>query len=331
MISEYHIRSVLERLNTRLEGLFEESILCNSVSGEKQLVSLSIIGRPISQRRIDTVMDIDTLVIVNGPMTKNLYHCVSSIFAELCNMSDTDVGISYQIADGPVKPLPQTRINLFFHVLLHTVDSYKSSPLKLVKTSWQSEARTLLGIPVYQIQTYFTLSLTDIIRGPLGIRHCCDLIESTGSAYLIWQKAENERLDLSFSPVFFSERCEVVEICFYGVLRGASNALRWWFNSPKSFGIDLSDMITFSDFFFDFQSKNLPMKMWKKKSALRMGSWYPSVTETSRIVCQSLVFLRNLEIFIMEFERRRVNTNRDQIKGSIYSAKCHLIQSRQCQ
>lgn len=265
------------------------------------LLSLSIIGRDLVYRRIDQIMDIDIVIVVSDPMTKQKYNTIDNIFSELQELSDSEVSVSYKIADGPIKPKVTKKVNLFLHVLLHTISSYKNSPLILVKNSWQYDAHKIIGVDLVEIQKINEPSLYEIIYGKLGIAHCIELVESKSSAYLEWlRKNKDNQMSLNLSSIIFDERCEIIEICYYAVLRAASNSLRYVLGHSWGIGIDPHDMEIFKKTFLNFKYNDLPLNYALEKIELRKGLRLPSNNDLSIITEKTITFLKSLKNHLSE-------------------------------
>jgi len=240
-------------------------------------------------------MDFDTVVVLRDPMDQLKYDEVSRIFESICDFRHDNVSVSYLIADGPVKPLITKSLNIFFHVLLHTETTYRDSPLTLVKASWQYESHAILGAELVDIQRIPVVSLSEVIGGKLGIDHCRNLVETESSAYLKWIATQNTNvLSMHLSPVKFSEAAELLELCHYSVLRGASNSLRHLFGHSWDIGIDDKDMLMFEEVFESFPYNSRPLEMLQEKRKLRSGAWYPSARDVGLCVEQALEFLAAL-------------------------------------
>lgn len=276
-------------------------------AGTSQLVSLSIIGEPIEERPIDRVMDVDTLVIVRDPMTDEKHAEVESVFEKVKAESETDhLSVSYELKDGPIKPGPAKDVNLFFHVLLHTVSSYQDSPLILVKNSWQYEARRLLGMEIGELESIPGVTRSELLEGKLGIRHSRDLLESRASACLEWGGDSGDELKLEMRSIEFDESFELLELCYYVVLRAASNALRYVLDRTEGVGIGADDMRLFSVLFEPMELSGMPFKYSLEKERLRDGEWYPKPRELKVRVEQAFEFLDNLEEFIASHSRKHI-------------------------
>lgn len=303
MIPDNSVHIKIQRLFTRLKQNFERSWLNINPTGKPDLVSLALIGRGLRSRRIDQVMDFDIVIILNGSMSRAKYTEVDRIVSSLQDESKADIYISYQIADGPIKPLPAKGVNLFFHIILHTVRSYRSSPLILVKNSWQYEAQRLLGLELSDIQRIPEPSLRELLDGKLGIKHCKELVRSGSSTCLEWLAGNTNSLTIHLTPLKFSEIYEVLEICYYSVLRGASNALRYILGHSLDIGIGYEDMRMFFEVFQSFRYRNLPLSFWEEKIKLRQGTWYPKHQDLRKRIEQALEFLSVLEIDIPNRKR----------------------------
>ena len=101
--------------------------------------SATLIGKPVTERRIERINDLDNVIIVNGPMTDKKLNAIKRLFENLRNETKNNVDVQYAIADGPMKPPSDKEHEIFYHVILHTSETYKKSPLLLVENSWQYE------------------------------------------------------------------------------------------------------------------------------------------------------------------------------------------------
>jgi hypothetical protein len=293
------VRLKIEEIISFLKERIANSWLLKTDDGSAELVSLGIIGRDVRFRRIDHIMDFDTLIILRGPMTIAKYNEVEKIFQEITSKSTDEIGITFWIADGAVKPLVTKKINLFFHVLLHTIESYQSSPLLLVKNSWQHETRILFGLPPRRIQTIPEPSVQQVLNGKFGIKHCRELLNSMSSTYLEWVARENnDILSNNLSPVKFTEPAEAMELCYFAVLRGASNALRLRLHNSRGVGIGENEMRLFEDIFYSFPLKSLPTKFLFEKIRMRQGLIIPKHLDMSLSIEQSLEFLTLLDAYL---------------------------------
>lgn len=292
--NETQIRKILEDLISRLKKLVYNSKPLLSEQGEQEVLHLSIIGKDVHRRRIDHVMDIDTLIVLKDPMDDEKLRAIESIFHGLSDFRNDKVSVTFEIADGPIKPLPFKKINIFFHVLLHTVETYRSSPLILVKNSWQYDSNIISGNPVRNIQRIQEPTLDQIIGSPLGIEHCIRLINEKSSAYLKWNKVDNSNYLMELTPIEFKERCELIELVMYSILRCASNSLRYVLGYSRNIGIDYDSMFAFSELFSGFKYKDLPIDTCKRKVELRRGEWYPKESDVVIYTEQGLEFLESL-------------------------------------
>lgn len=298
------VRQRLTKCLLHLKRLFLQSELTKQDDSEPQgmLVSLSLIGRDVHSRRIDQVMDLDTVIIVRDPMTEFKMNIIKRIFEELCNNGDDNISISYLIADGPLKPLPKSKYHLFFHVLLHTVSSYKDSPLILVKNSWQHEAQLILGMRLRDIQHIPEPNVETVLDSPLGLKHCRSLVVERGSAYLEWIK-KSGKYEITLTPITFKESHDILEICFYSVLRGASNALRYVFRNSAGIGIDYDHIICFEQVFHDFRLNKLPLDFLSRKIKLRRDFLKENISTIEETIDKTIAFLDELSKDLLTRER----------------------------
>jgi len=288
------VKEIITTLLYRLKDFFSKSWLYSPNNEESELVSLSLIGRDPNYRRIDQILDFDIVIILKGQMSQEKFDEVDNIVQNIQNYSNPNISITYKIADGPIKPMINKSVNLFLHILLHTLESYKNSPLLLVKNSWQYDGHKILGAELREIQSIKQPSIDVVINGKLGLNHCVELITSKASAYLVWEKQNAKLLNIALKTYLFIDAHELQEICYYSVLRGASNALRFTLGHSWGIGIEYSDMKKFAEVFFDFKLKNYPLKVWQEKVRIRQGKWQPSATEMMITIEQTLEFLNLL-------------------------------------
>jgi len=290
-VTENQVRQVLLSAVSAMRNLFLKSSLVVPESGDPELLSLSILGRDLRARRIDRIMDIDTVVVLRGPMTREHYRAVECVFLELQNLTSPGIVISFMIADGPIKPLPSSEYTLFFHVILHTMESYRSSPLLLVKNSWQYDARLIYGMPIVEIEKCPEPDIMTVISSPLGIEHSLALVNDCASTYLKWEPVGSNSWTIGLTALPFHEQLEIVEICCYAVLRAASNALRYVLGISRGIGIDDRDMDMFRQVFSEWELCDFPSELHRLKKSMRTGSWVPTVSDTEQIIGRSRQFL----------------------------------------
>ncbi|RLE38759.1 hypothetical protein DRJ17_03095 [Candidatus Woesearchaeota archaeon] len=189
--------------------------------------SVTLIGKePDRDRIIESVNDLDTIIIVEGDMTKEKYNKIEEIYMKTTELSTPDVDVSYSIKDGPFKPVSEKEKEVFSHVILHTEESYCRSPLMLVKNSWQYEM-PYFGKPVAEIQSVKGVDEDMLINGALGLNHLIGLVKNDESAYLDWEDTDSGIMRSNIFPLKFIEANERLEFYFYSILRCASNTLRW--------------------------------------------------------------------------------------------------------
>jgi len=277
-------------------ALREQSRLQERLRGIPWIESATLIGKPV-QSRVERVLDLDNVVVVDK-LTEERYRRLQSILDGLKN-STPGVDVMYAIADGPMKPPSEKESEVFFHICLHTLATYKDSPLQLVKNSWQYE-QPYLGKPLCQIQNIPTGVTKDVLlHGLLGVGHLGSLVCNNESAYLGWEKAEDGRMAMRLIPLKFKEIDERLELYFYSILRSASNTLRWM-TGNNEIGIDSDICGLFRKTCHDFEHKNLPQEVYVDKRLMRNRKLILTEGFAQRYQMKAIEFLNGLEQYVQE-------------------------------
>lgn len=281
-------RDVAEREQHRLQDMLKELYWIESAT---------LIGRPISERWIERINDLDNVIIVRDKMTEDRYHALEALLENLKNGASKDVDVMYAIADGPMKPPSEKENEVFFHIILHTEETYKKSPLLLVENSWQYE-NPYLGKPVHEIRRIQSGVTKDmLLHGALGIEHLTELVKKNESAYLGWEKTESGVMQMKIYPITFKEIDEQLELYFYSILRCASNTLRLITKNNKiGIGQDMCDL--FKKTCRDFKYNRLPQEVHTDKRLLRNRQLILSGGFAKRYQIQAIEFLEALDRYI---------------------------------
>lgn len=293
----------LESLMANVIRLFRDSWLWENHERDGQkLVSLALVGRPVIMRKIDRVMDLDLVVLIKDPMTSRVLEKVRRIFDNVMNRSHKRLHVKYALADGPIKPIPDTDFTFFCHVLLHTVSSLNTSPLKLVKAEWLLDSLPLLGLPLREVIEKPNIDSELVLNGLLGLDHCRKLLGSQETSCLIWKPIEGDEVfSLDLVPMKFNERCERFELAAYSVLRGASNSIKIINNSSEHVGIGWDMIRIFRSNLLSPDIEDIPGYFLTQKTKLRAGEWYPGELECSLAEEMADEFLGKLQIKIQSF------------------------------
>ena len=285
-------RAALWDLEPRIVSVFSR------VADAIVLQSLSVVGECVAGRKPEQVMDIDVVAILGTPMTEEKHSIVEESLSEICSQPYHEVGFRYRIADGPMKPDSSDACHIFLHTLLHTVASYRNSPLVLVKNSWQYEARALLGRPVSDFHTISGVDWELVLSGSLGIRHCLKMIESQRTACLVWVPGEGGVLEIESQDVPLTTGIQLLDLSYYSVLRCASNCLKAICMNRAGIGIKEPDMREFSVVFDSLAGSEYPLECVSKKAELRR-SQEASEAECADEVSRCVSFLKHLERIVV--------------------------------
>lgn len=253
--------------------------------------SATLVGRPVEDRTIESVNDFDNIVVVEGPMTTEKYKSVGRVFENVRDHTRRYVDFQYAIADGPMKPVSEKECEMFYHVILHTEESYKDSPLVLVENSWQYE-ESFLGKPPRSLRRIKGVDRNILINGVLGIDHLAQLVADNESAYLGWEEKDGI-MQMNVYPIKFKENDERLELYFYSILRCASNALRYLTGNSR-IGIDADMCILFENIFSDFRHSDMPAETYRDKRLLRNKKLVLSENFVQSYQAKTIDFLKNL-------------------------------------
>ena len=260
---------------------------------------MSLIGRPLIERSVDHVMDLDLVCILRDPVTPKHLESVEAVCNDLSNLECKDVAIVHDLRVGPVKPLTDKKVTVLIHLLLHSVDSYRHSPLLLVQNSWQHEAQQLWGMRLEVVRRIDEVTLDMVQNGALGVRHCLELLEQRRNDYLGWTEIDghNHLLMKPMSTHAITEH-DLVELAFYGVLRSASNLLRCRLGVTQGIGIDEEDMHEFQSVFDGFRYASLPLELWRMKRVFRHSTRALSRQNTRTVIDCAGEFLTELDVYV---------------------------------
>ncbi|RJQ16876.1 hypothetical protein C4573_02330 [Candidatus Woesearchaeota archaeon] len=232
------------------------------------IVSATLIGEPVETRVLEKINDLDNVVIVQGPMTKDKYATLQSILEELKHNQTQETDVLYAIADGPFKPASEKENEIFIHFILHTEESYKRSPLLLVKRSWQ-DAMPYLGKPLGDIQKIPDVDNVELLYGELGIANLRNLVDMNRGCYLGWKTIQNSSIMRNtLFDLNFTEPSEQLELYFYAILRSASNALRY-VTDDNTIGIGMKMTHHFEQHFSIMTHSGIPRQAYLDKRHLR--------------------------------------------------------------
>ena len=207
--------------------------------------SATLIHGDLEKRRIEHIMDLDTLIITKDKVTPHQYQKLKDVFnSTQQRFTQHNLDVPYAIATGPVKPSSRKDNEIFFHVLLMDEKGYDTSPLRLVQTSWQYET-PFVGKPPSNYYTRERITQNMLVNSVMGIKNCEEFIRTNHSFYLGWKDNGSGKMEEVEVPVPLTTPEGKLEIYFYSVLRCASNALRLKFgNNNVGIGKDMCDSFT---------------------------------------------------------------------------------------
>lgn len=233
------------------------------------------------------------------PMTVDKLARLEAAASEISDISGRGVLVCHDMKIGPVKPLPDHDVTVFVHLLPHTVQSYRESPLTLVKNSWQYECRLLVGRPLGEIESISRIDRDLVLRGALGIEHCLALLEERRNEYIGWtSQSESSELVTEQAAMGDLDAYDVLELALYSILRNASNALRWRLGRSYGIGIDIEDMLLFEKVFWEFGMASCPVHAWERKRRLREGLEVASDSGAESARSEAAEFLEGLGRFV---------------------------------
>ncbi len=276
-----------------LNSSYREEIY--SLEKIESLASLTLIGKPLEKRELKKIIDVDILIILNDPMTVEKYDKIKEITEKICKKYTTaEIDVLYAIADGPMKPKSFKKQEIFFHIILHTLSSYKLMPLLLCKNSWQ-QFEPLKGKAVKEIQSFEGVSKDMLLNSTLGISSLIELVEKDSSGYIGWEKQKNSRImKWKLFPLKFEYPEEKADLYIYAVLRCASNAIRYLTrDNTVDIGFEMAEL--FKEMFANLKNKNLPAELLKHKHLLRNKIYSKDIHE---LKSKTLEFLNELKEYI---------------------------------
>lgn len=257
--------------------------------------SATLIGRPVQERTIERTLDLDHVLIVPG-LDLEKYRKVERVFEELQNEASQNIDIQYAVFDGPMKPHSERENEVFFHVVLHTPETYKQSPLLLVKNSWQFEM-PFLGKSLRGYQS-FPKGVTRemLFSSGLGIDSLVKMVATDSSLYCGWDVRERV-VEPKVGEKQFYGLDERLELYYYAILRAASNTIRFFTGNNRE-GIGLQMCANFQRYFGDFAHAGLPREVYDNKRLLRNKVLVLSSRFVSQYQQKALGFLKELREYV---------------------------------
>jgi hypothetical protein len=259
--------------------------------------SATLIGQRIEEGRIiEAVNDLDTVIVVRGPMTVGKYGAINHVFEEMRNTTGADLDYLFAVADGPIKPVSERHFEVFYHVILHTEQSLRDSPLAVVKNSWQYE-KPFLGEPLSGMISLPGVDKDMLFHSAMGIDHLLRLVKKDEGAYLGWQDRGDGLMEMKMFPLKFTEPAERLELYIYSILRCASNTLRY-ITGNNRIGIGLDMCTTFEEVCGDMRRSGLPREAFIDKRLLRNRLLVLSESFLQNYQANAVGFLEDLRKYV---------------------------------
>jgi len=274
-----------------------DSLLRKRLADLGFIESATLIGRPIQERTMERVLDFD-YVLISREIDIAKYHAIECVFDNLKNGSSRGLDVQYAIFDGPMKPHSEREHEVFFHVILHTPETYKQSPLLLCKNSWQFE-RPFLGKAPSEYQR-FPRGVTKggLFHSGLGIGSLIKMVITDSSLYCGWEQ-NGGLIQPKVGEKVFHELDERLELYYYSILRAASNTIKLFTGNNRE-GIDLKMCSDFQMYLGDFKFSGLPKEIYDNKRLLRNKTLVLSSMFVSQYQQKALDFLNGLKKYIEE-------------------------------
>lgn len=264
------------------------------------ILSGTLIGPPVQNRTLEKVNDFDYVIIVEDNMTPKRYQDIETIFKNLERYSDENTDFMFAIADGPMKPFSKKEYEAFFHILLHTEETYRNNPLLLVANSLQYQ-KPFLGKSLKDIKSIPGINLSMLLDSPLGIKHLQELVQTDSSAYLGWEEKENRLMEINLYPIKFTKQDEQLELYLYSILRSASNTLRYKNQDSQKINISINDCKKFQKEFPNFPLNQLPLEAFKTKRKLRNRKLILTERVCKGYQSRTIDFLNKLEEYLTNY------------------------------
>ncbi len=255
----------------------------------------TLIGRPVQERALDRVLDLDHVLVVRA-MELGKYHKIEDVLENIKDGTSSGLDVQYAIFDGPMKPHSDKENEVFFHIILHSPETYTSSPLLLCKNSWQSE-KQFLGKSLDEYQR-FPEGVTKkmLFESGLGLDSLLKMVSSNSSLYCGWEQSGN-LIQPKVGEKEFNEIDERLELYFYSILRAASNTTRLFIGDNKE-GIDLKMCANFQRTCGDFKYSRMPREIFVNKRLLRNKVLILSQGFVDKYQQKAMDFLLNLREYV---------------------------------
>jgi hypothetical protein len=290
-------------------AIVEEAFARTTKSLEKlsDLESMTLVGKPLTERVWEKVNDIDIVVITQNAPLKRAYEAFEQEMRQMGEqLSDQRTTVLHAVADGPMKPEVYTEQELFFHIIWHSADGYARDQT-LPRFSWQ-HLKPFYGRPLKDFLWQPPLTAKRVRELPLGIESSLEAVRNNSAGAWVWKpieekSQENARMQSVFVefPVFRDS--EKMELYLWAVLRGASNVLRY--RHGHLYDVDGYMVDSFAKEFEGVDFENVPRNAHDVKRSIRMRKKTASPIESPETYHSTAkAFLENLLQVTIEDERK---------------------------
>lgn len=269
---ERALRNLVTRAWMEARCGFQQLAESSDPATPSRIASGALIGPRIESRPIERSMDLDLLVITHQAPTAAFIRQAHGLLERIQNLGSSDLDVQFAMKDGPMKPSAHDRPVLFLHVLLHSIQSYRESPLTLVKRSWETEAQPFIGASPASLERLAPVSRDELLRSAIGIHDCFELLQRLQTPFLEWTTtgdSDEHFMCLKTQPV--TDDLAILETAIYCTLRCASNACRWLLGRSAGVGIQANTVDTFESFFGTSSWASTTRDAYVTKKLVRAG------------------------------------------------------------
>ena len=248
------------------------------------LQSLTIVGSFADpNHKMEYLNDLDIFYIYDDAVEegkrvrirKDIHSSIVKLNDEIVELfSDDDIEVKPSYDCGPIKPVPNAKIQIELHNLIYTVNRWlREEPIILFDRA--RLYRLLYGKPPGDIYNAEKISKYSVIRDIFGIDDCINMIKSKVVKYYIWEiDPKNENImkivkkEKNLQQNTQENLSRYIELIFYSVIKSSINSVRV-FRGEANFAREDCDY--FLNFCKKFEKKDFLIKILQLKDRYRAG------------------------------------------------------------
>ena len=269
--------------------------LVNGLVSQNIPLSLTITGPSLESRRMESVNDIDIILVFSE---NSRYKSVLDVAYKVqTKFSKNDAEIVIAPRYGPVRPQPEKgKWKLQFQIMVYTPERLKRiSPVScLARYSWQFE-KAFFGEPFKKYFSLDRINADNLLNAHWGILHCIECIRNDRREYWEWVSSSDDKFGLKLEH--FLEPINSAELLFefyaYCITKCAMNYLS--VKTGKPFSSKLEVVEKFAEEFQDKSFSGYPAQILKEQSLVRQGKLLATQRFAAERKIKALNFLESMK------------------------------------